>query len=401
MTISLIGDIMRNKNKPQGKAKKSIGKRFLINLMVYSLFLIGILIMLYPFYISALNDYLDNVRVSLYKDSLQKAHDTQEKQLKAANEKLAKQGLTPSKDPFKDDKASGVSEDYYKKHLLGTIDIPKINIKIPLFDTTNSELLEIGATTLNGTSYPLGGQNTHAVIAAHRGLPDRALFTDLPKLKEGDIFVLEVLGHKLAYEVKTIVVVKPEETQVLKIEPGQDLVTLLTCTPYMINSHRLLVTGSRVPYTPKVEKMLAQNDHNRKLIQLALLVLFTLLVCLMLWIFYRIIHQYLLTKQNMSIILQIITSDQSPYAQPLHLYDRTGKRALKRQGEAVILIPDATGTYQIDHLAKGMYCLKTKDDALCVLIGQTKIKAMTYQLKVMKRSKLSFKQLSKQVIQIT
>ena len=82
---------MRNKNKPQGKAKKSIGKRFLINLMVYSLFLIGILIMLYPFYISALNDYLDNVRVSLYKDSLQKAHDTQEKQLKAANEKLAKQ----------------------------------------------------------------------------------------------------------------------------------------------------------------------------------------------------------------------------------------------------------------------------------------------------------------------
>ncbi|MCG4734782.1 sortase, partial [Casaltella massiliensis] len=78
------------------------------------------------------------------------------------------------------------------------------------------------------------------------------------------------------------------------IEPGQDLVTLLTCTPYMINSHRLLVTGSRVPYTPKVEKMLAQNDHNRKLIQLALLVLFTLLVCLMLWILYRIIHQYLL-----------------------------------------------------------------------------------------------------------
>ncbi|MDN6070164.1 MAG: class C sortase [Lactococcus plantarum] len=373
----------------------------MINLMVYSLFLIGILIMLYPFYISALNDYLDNVRVSLYKDSLQKAHEAQEKQLKAANEKLAKQGLTPSADPFKEGETSGISEDYYKKHLLGTVDIPKINIKIPLFDTTNSELLEIGATTLNGTSYPLGGQNTHAVISAHRGLPDRALFTDLPKLQKGDIFVLEVLGHKLAYEVKTIVVVKPEETQVLKIEPGQDLVTLLTCTPYMINSHRLLVTGSRVPYTAKVDKLLAQNDHKRKLIQLALLVLFTLLVCLMLWILYRIIHQYLLTKQTMSLVLQIITSDQSPYAQALHLYDRTGKRALKRQGQNVVLLPDATGTYRIDELAKGMYCLKTKDNALCLLIGQTKIKAMPYKLKVMKQSKLSFEQLSQQVIQIT
>lgn len=391
---------MQNKKKSQAKAKKNIGKRFLINLMVYSLFLIGILIMLYPFYISALNDYLDNVRVSLYKDSLQKAHEAQEKQLKVANEKLAKQGLTPSADPFKDAKANGVSEDYYKKHLLGTVDIPKINIKIPLFDTTNSELLEIGATTLNGTSYPLGGQNTHAVISAHRGLPDRALFTDLPKLQKGDIFVLEVLGHKLAYEVKTIVVVKPEETQVLKIEPGQDLVTLLTCTPYMINSHRLLVTGSRVPYTPKVDKLLAQNDHKRKLIQLALLVLFTLLVCLMLWILYRIIHQYLLTKQNMTLVLKIITSDQAPYGKPLYLFDRAGKRALKRQGETVILIPDATGTYQIDHLSKGMYCLKTKDNALCVLIGQTKIRSTTYKLKAMKRSKLTFRQVSSQVIQI-
>lgn len=378
-----------------------MGKRLLLNLMVYSLFLIGILTMLYPFYISALNDYLDNVRVSLYKETLQAAHQAQEKELKAANDKLAKQGLTPSADPFKEAKTSGVSEGYYKKHLLGTVDIPKINISIPLFDTTNSQLLEIGATTLNGTSYPLGGQNTHAVISAHRGLPDCALFTDLPKLAVGDIFVLEVLGHKLAYKVKTTAVVKPEETQVLKIEPGQDLVTLLTCTPYMINSHRLLVTGSRVPYTPKVEKLLAKNDHQRKLIQLTLLVLFTLLVCLMIWILYRIIHQYLLAKQTMSLVLQIITSDQSPYAQPLHLYNRTGKRALKRQGQSVVLLPDTTGTYQMDNLAKGMYCLKTTDDALCFLIGQTKIKAQTYQLKVMKRSKLSFKQLSQQVIQIT
>ena len=102
----------------------------------------------------------------------------------------------------------------------------------------------------------------------------------------------------------------------------------------------------------------------------------------------------------MSLVLKIITSDQAPYAQPLHLYDRTGKRALKRQGEAVILLPDTTGTYQIDNLAKGMYCLKTKDDALCVLIGQTKIRSTTYKLKAMKRSKLTFRQLSSQVIQI-
>lgn len=391
---------MQHKKNLQAGAKKFIGKRLMINLMVYSLFLIGTLIMLYPFYISALNDYLDNVRVSLYKDNLHAAHQVQEKEFKAANEKLAKQGLSPSADPFKDGETSGISENYYKKHLLGTVDIPKINLRIPLFDTTNNDLLEIGATTLNGTSYPLGGGNTHAVISAHRGLPDRALFTDLPKLKLGDIFVLEVLGHKLAYQVKTIVVVKPEETQVLKIEPGQDLVTLLTCTPYMINSHRLLVTGSRVPYTPKVQKLLDKNDHKRAIIRLIMLSLFVIIICLLVWLLYRIIHQYLLAKQNMTLTLQILKSDQTPYDQPLYLYDKKIKKELKRQGEAVVLLPDATGTYQINHLAKGMYCLKTKDNALCLLIGQTKVKESIYKLKVMKKSKLSFKQLSQRVIQI-
>ena len=136
--------------------------------------------------------------------------------------------------------------------MIGQVNIPKLAIEIPLFDTTTPNLLEVGATVINGTSFPVGGPGTHAVISAHRGLPERELFTNLPKLNNGDLFLLEVLGETLAYEVISSEVVEPNETSSLKIIDDQDLVTLVTCTPYMINSHRLLVRGHRVPYVPEL-----------------------------------------------------------------------------------------------------------------------------------------------------
>ena len=123
-----------------------------------------------------------------------------------------------------------------------------------LYHTTEEDVLNKGAGHLEGSSLPVGGANTHAVISAHRGLPSASLFTDLDQMKVGDHFLLHVLDETLCYEVDKISVVKPEDTSALAVEDGQDLVTLLTCTPYGVNTERLLVRGHRVPYVEEEVK---------------------------------------------------------------------------------------------------------------------------------------------------
>lgn len=130
--------------------------------------------------------------------------------------------------------------------MMGYVEIPKINVKLPVFHTTREEVLQKAAGHLEGSSLPVGGEGTHAVISAHRGLPSAALFTDLDQLEEGDYFFLSVLDDRLCYQVDQITVVEPSDTGNLGAEEGMDLVTLMTCTPYGVNSHRLLVRGSRV-----------------------------------------------------------------------------------------------------------------------------------------------------------
>ena len=130
----------------------------------------------------------------------------------------------------------------------GTVKAAIDLVKIPIYHTTEEDVLNKGAGHLEGSSLPVGGANTHAVISAHRGLPSASLFTDLDQLKEGDHFLIHVLNETLSYEVDKISVVKPEETSSLAVEEGKDLVTLLTCTPYGVNTERLLVRGHRVPY---------------------------------------------------------------------------------------------------------------------------------------------------------
>ena len=135
---------------------------------------------------------------------------------------------------------------------MGTVEIPKIRITLPIFHTTKEEILEQAAGHLEGSSLPVGGEDTHAVISAHRGLPSASLFTDLDKLEKKDHFLLHILEDTLCYEVDKISVVEPDNTADLAVEDGMDLVTLLTCTPYGVNSHRLLVRGHRVPYEPEM-----------------------------------------------------------------------------------------------------------------------------------------------------
>ena len=129
---------------------------------------------------------------------------------------------------------------------MGYIEIPSIDVMLPIYHGTSEEVLQTAIGHIEGSSLPIGGPSTHCVISGHRGLPSARLFTDIDQLSEGDTFTLLVLDETLTYEVDQIRIVEPDDTSLLTIEEGQDLCTLVTCTPYGVNSHRLLVRGHRV-----------------------------------------------------------------------------------------------------------------------------------------------------------
>ena len=231
-------------------------KRKLLDLLMLFLLLSGIGILAYPFVSDALNNYLDQQIISHYQQQAVKENEEvmakiQENMTKK-NQQLAKEGGNPGADPFTK-KKEPVKKDrtYFEKHTIGILTIPKINVNLPIFDQTTMKLLEKGACLLEGTSYPIGGKSTHAVLSSHRGLSQAKLFTNLPQLKINDHFYIEINGQYLAYQVDQIKTVEPTETEALQIQEDQDLVTLVTCTPYMINSHRLLVRGHRIVVEPE------------------------------------------------------------------------------------------------------------------------------------------------------
>ena len=143
---------------------------------------------------------------------------------------------------------------------MGYVVIPKIDVNLPIYHGTSEEVLQKGVGHLQNTSLPVGGESTHAVLSGHTGLSSAKLFTDLDKLEEGNIFYIKTLGETFAYEVDQIKIVEPHETSDLLIESDKDYVTLVTCTPYGINSHRLLVRGTRIPYTEEVEKEIKKEQ---------------------------------------------------------------------------------------------------------------------------------------------
>ena len=144
--------------------------------------------------------------------------------------------------------------------MMGYITIPRLNTTIPIYHGTDETVLQIGVGHMQGTSLPVGCENTHAALSGHRGLPTASLFTDLDQMQLGDQFYIKVLGQTLAYEVDQILTVEPQDTEALDIVEGQDYVTLVTCTPYGVNSHRLLVRGHRVPYTEEMAQEIAAEQ---------------------------------------------------------------------------------------------------------------------------------------------
>lgn len=159
------------------------------------------------------------------------------------------------------------SEDYVNQvnvsgsGIMGYVEIPKIGVDLPIYHGTGADSLDRGTGHLLGSSLPVGGESTHTIITGHSGMASQKMFTDLEQLREGDIFYLHVLDETLAYEVRTIHTVLPHDTTYLGIEPGEDLCTLVTCTPTGVNTHRLLVQGSRIPYVPTEETEASAVPH--------------------------------------------------------------------------------------------------------------------------------------------
>ena len=137
--------------------------------------------------------------------------------------------------------------------IMGYLKVPKINVQLPIYHGTNADTLEVGAGHLLGSSLPVGGNNTHCVLTAHSGMATDKMFSDLPQMEEGDVFYLDILSETFAYQVDQIKTVTPYDSTYLSTVAGEDLCTLVTCTPFGVNTHRLLVRGTRIPYEEAVE----------------------------------------------------------------------------------------------------------------------------------------------------
>jgi sortase A len=241
------------------------------------IFAVGLGIFLYPILSNLYTEHFQNQVIDTYQDKVDQMTEREKRQklaeMMAYNVNLSQSGVEYV-DPFEgildddgtkneSDSSTTGNEIVYSTEeetiiydalsesvgeSLGHIEIPKIDIDIPIYFGTSEKVLQDGIGLLEGSSLPVGGTSTHATLTGHNGLPSAKLFTDLHKLAVGDVFLIHSMNGTLAYEVDTIITVLPDETESLKIAEGKDLVTLITCTPYMINTHRLLVTGHRVDY---------------------------------------------------------------------------------------------------------------------------------------------------------
>lgn len=232
-------------------------KEKLKNLALLILFLLGIAILLYPMISSQWNAYRDRQLISAYDEQVakQKRSETDDMWERAMSYN-AQIGIQPVPDAFSfrdgvHDKAYEALLNIDKAGIMGYVEVPSIKVNLPIYHYTTDEVLSKGAGHLFGSALPVGGEGTHAVISAHRGLPSAEMFTNLNLLQKGELFYFHVLNRKLAYRIDQIVTVEPDQVAALSGEIGKDYATLVTCTPYCVNTKRLLVRGHRVPYHQK------------------------------------------------------------------------------------------------------------------------------------------------------
>ena len=229
----------------------------------------GFALLSYPFISNYIFEKSAGSTIKSYEKQV-KTYDQKQKEkafeeAKEYNEDLAKSAVQLT-DPFKVTKSNGETFIYNNilnidhTGIMGYLEIPCISVNFPVYHGTDAKVLERGIGHMPDTSLPVGGISTHCVLSGHTGLPAAKILTDLDQMKEGDLFYIHVLNETLAYKVDQIKVVLPEETDDIRIVPGKDYVTLLTCTPYGVNSHRLLVRGERTEYVPEEMPLSAEGS---------------------------------------------------------------------------------------------------------------------------------------------
>ena len=220
-----------------------------ITLLLFLILLAGLSLLLYP----SVSDYWNSLHqtraIATYAEEVANLNQDQYDEIWAAAESY-NASLTNRVNAYQ---LSDAQKEEYQQLLnvsglgvMGYIEIPEIDVSLPIYHGTEDSVLQVAVGHLEWTSLPVGGESTHCVLSGHRGLPSAKLFTNLDKLREGDIFLLRVLDEILTYEVDQILIVEPQDTAALEIVEGQDYCTLVTCTPYGINTHRLLVRGHRI-----------------------------------------------------------------------------------------------------------------------------------------------------------
>lgn len=259
-------------------------------------FLTALGITLYPIISNYVNQKYASKIYTEYEEMIQNVDDTSLKDARRLAEQY-NNALAPVS-AYEQESLSEASQNYDTllnmggNGIMGYVEIPSIQVNLPIYHGTDSETLERGIGHLLGSSLPIGGASTHSVLSGHSGLAGQKMFTDLLQVKEGDIFYLHVLGETLAYQIVSLNTVLPYDTSLLGITPGADLCTLITCTPLAVNTHRLLVTGERIPYesaqeiqaemqqeTTEVESAWEQEYLHGLYIALAIVLLLMIICC--------------------------------------------------------------------------------------------------------------------------
>lgn len=228
--------------------KKKSKFNVISTIVLLILLLVGLSVMLYPTVSNWWNTRVQSYAVAEYNQAVEQMDDSEKEKILAAAHAY-NTSLNQIYAPFENyDEVPGYEENLNVSGtgIMGYISIPEIKVELPIYHGTSAEVLNVAVGHLQGSSLPVGGTDAHAVISAHRGLPSAKLFSDLDQLTEGDTFTITILDEILTYEVERILIVKPEEIDKLAVIPGGDYVTLMTCTPYGINTHRLLVRAHRI-----------------------------------------------------------------------------------------------------------------------------------------------------------
>ena len=238
--------------------------------IIPAVFIFGFLIFFYPIVSNWLSTKDHYTVISKHNEVLAQMTEEEKKQerekAEAYNDSLNETAI-PIEDPFAEDDTQTAITGYFNVldigETIGSIEIPSINAKLPIYHGVSDDVLQQGIGHMSNSSFPIGGPGTHTALTGHRGLPSSKLFRDLDKMKNGELFFIHTLDETLAYKVDDIRIVLPDETNWLEMKEDKDYATLITCEPYMINTHRLLVRGERVPYNEEIQ-VAATTDPSKK-----------------------------------------------------------------------------------------------------------------------------------------